>query len=179
MRPALADSTVLILGYGGVGRAVARRLAGFEVELLRVAGSARQLPEGPVHSADQLVRLLPQADVVIVCVPLTPATAGLVDAEFLATMRDGALLVNVSRGPVVDTGALLGELLSGRLTAALDVTDPEPLPADHPLWDAPGLLISPHVGGNTTAFMPRARRFLVGQLQRFAAGERLAGVVAG
>jgi phosphoglycerate dehydrogenase-like enzyme len=102
-----------------------------------------------------------------------------IGAAFLHRMHDGALLVNVARGAVVDTSALVDELRSGRLTAALDVTDPEPLPADHPLWDAPGLLVTPHVGGNSGAFPPRARRLVVEQLRRFAAGEPLVGVVAG
>jgi phosphoglycerate dehydrogenase-like enzyme len=110
---------------------------------------------------------------------LTPATTQLVDAGFLAAMRDGALLVNVARGAVVDTNALLAELISGRLHAALDVTDPEPLPADHPLWSAPGLLISPHVGGNSSAFLPRAQRLVRAQVARFVAGEALENVVAG
>ena len=175
---ALADRRVLIVGYGGVGRAVARRLAGFEVDVVPVASRARETPDGPVHGVDELPALLPAADVVVLCLPLVEGTRGLVDAGFLARMKDGALLVNVSRGPVVVTSALLAELAAGRLTAALDVTDPEPLPPDHPLWDAPGLLVSPHVGGNTSAFMPRARRFLTGQLGRFVAGEPLLGVVA-
>jgi phosphoglycerate dehydrogenase-like enzyme len=170
---ALADKTVLILGYGGIGSAVERRLAGFEVEVLRVARRAR---EG-VATLAQLPALLPRADVVVVCVPLTDETRGLVDAEFLGRMRDGALLVNVARGAVVRTDALLAELRSGRLRAALDVTDPEPLPADHPLWTAPGLLISPHVGGNSTAFLPRAKRLIIDQLARYAAGEPLQHVV--
>jgi phosphoglycerate dehydrogenase-like enzyme len=170
---ALADRTVLIVGYGGVGSAVERRLAGFEVEVLRVARRAR---EGVAPLAE-LPALLPRADVVVLCTPLTDDTRGLVDAEFLRRMRDGALLVNVARGPVVDTGALLAELRAGRLRAALDVTDPEPPPADHPLWTAPGLLISPHVGGNSTAFLPRAKRLIVAQLARYAAGEPLNYVV--
>ncbi len=170
---ALADKTVLIVGYGGVGTAVERRLAGFEVEVLRVARRAR---DGVAPLAD-LPALLPQADVVVLCTPLTDETRGLVDAKFLAQLRDGALLVNVARGPVVQTDALLAELRSGRLRAALDVTDPEPPPAGHPLWTAPGLLISPHVGGNSTAFLPRAKRLIVAQLRRYAAGEPLASVV--
>ncbi|MGB8022084.1 MAG: NAD(P)-dependent oxidoreductase [Candidatus Nanopelagicales bacterium] len=112
-------------------------------------------------------------------VPLDAATRGLVDAAFLARMRTGALLVNVSRGPVVDTNALLAECAAGRIRAALDVTDPEPLPSDHPLWRAPGVLISPHVGGNTSAFLPRARRLVAAQLRRLSAGEPLANIVAG
>ncbi len=178
-RPALADRRALVVGFGGVGRAVARRLEPFEVEVVPVAATARDTPAGPVHGIEELPVLLPAADVVVLCVPLTDATRGLADARFLAAMKDGALLVNVSRGPVVGTDALLAELRTGRITAALDVTDPEPLPPEHPLWDVPGLLLSPHVGGNTSAFEPRAERFVVDQLGRFAAGEPLVGVVAG
>ncbi len=172
-RTSLADRTVLVVGYGSVGAAVEQRLAGFEVEVLRVARS----PRDGVHGWSDLPTLLPLADVVVLCVPLTEQTRGMVDAGFLRAMRDGALLVNVARGPVVDTQALLAELTSGRLRAALDVTDPEPLPTGHPLWAAPGLLLSPHVGGNTTAFLPRAYRLLADQLRRFASGEPLLNVV--
>jgi phosphoglycerate dehydrogenase-like enzyme len=125
----------------------------------------------------ELPELLARSDVVVICVPLGEATRGMVDAGFLARMRDGALLVNVSRGAVVDTGALVPEVLAGRLRAALDVTDPEPLPAGHPLWTAPGVLLSPHVGGDSTAFLPRAHRLIVDQLRRLAAGEPLHHVV--
>lgn len=114
---------------------------------------------------------------VILSTPLNEATRGLANAAFLARLKDGALLVNVARGPVVDTDALLAELESGRITAALDVTDPEPLPQGHPLWHAPGVLVSPHVGGSTSAFWPRAKRLLAAQLTRFAAGEPLENVV--
>ena len=130
-----------------------------------------------MHALSDLPALLPQADVVIVTTPLTERTKGLVDAAFLDRLKDGALLVNVARGPVVDTGALLAALTSGRVHAALDVTDPEPLPAGHPLWSAPNVLISPHVGGSTSAFVPRAKRLLTAQLTRYAAGEPLANVV--
>lgn len=176
-RPALADRTVLVVGYGSVGRALEQRLAGFEVEVLRVAAHAR--PDEHVHGVADLPALLPLADVVVLCTPLDPRTRGLVDARFLARMRDGALLVNVARGPVVDTAALLAELAPGRLRAALDVTDPEPLPAGHPLWSAPGCLVSPHVGGDSTAFLPRAYELLAAQLQRFADGQPLLNVVWG
>ncbi|SEO70093.1 2-hydroxyacid dehydrogenase [Actinacidiphila rubida] len=176
--PALADRRVLIVGYGSIGAAVEDRLAAFECEVTRVARSARTSPRGPVHALDDLPGLLPAADVVVLTTPLTEQTRGLVNAPFLAAMKDGALLVNVARGPVVDTKALLAEAESGRLTAALDVTDPEPLPAGHPLWHAPGVLISPHVGGSTSAFLPRAKRLVVAQLRRFAAGEPLENVVA-
>lgn len=178
-RPALADRTVLIVGYGAIGAAIEDRLLPFEVaHVLRVARTARTAAHGPVRPLAELPRLLPQADVVVLATPLTDATRGLVDADFLARMRDGALLVNIARGAVVDTSALLAELESGRLRAALDVTDPEPLPPDHPLWRAPGTLITPHVGGPTSAFLPRATRLVRDQLTRWAAGEPLANVVA-
>ncbi|MGV9284434.1 2-hydroxyacid dehydrogenase [Streptomyces sp. NPDC003730] len=177
-RPALADRTVLIVGYGSIGAAIEDRLVPFEVApVVRVARSARATERGPVHPLTELPALLPEADVVVLSTPLTEATRGLVDAEFLARMKDGALLVNVARGPVVDTKALLAELESGRLTAALDVTDPEPLPPGHPLWHAPGIVVSPHAGGPTTAFLPRAKRLLVDQLNRFVNREPLRNVI--
>ncbi|MEU0473176.1 2-hydroxyacid dehydrogenase [Streptomyces olivaceus] len=177
-RPALADRTVLIVGYGSIGAAIEDRLVPFEVApVVRVARSARATERGPVHPLTDLPALLPRADVVVLSTPLTEATRGLVDAEFLARMKDGALLVNVARGPVVDTKALLTELENGRLTAALDVTDPEPLPTDHPLWHAPGIVVSPHAGGPTSAFLPRAKRLLVDQLNRFVNQEPLRNVI--
>ncbi|MFF9570830.1 2-hydroxyacid dehydrogenase [Streptomyces sp. NPDC014685] len=176
--PALADKSVLIVGYGSIGSAIEDRLAPFEcARVARVARSARTTARGPVHALGDLPALLPEADVVVLSTPLNPSTQGLVGAGFLAAMRDGALLVNVARGGVVDTAALLAELESGRLRAALDVTDPEPLPAGHPLWHAPHVLITPHVGGSTSAFLPRAKRLMAGQLSRFAAGEPLRNVV--
>jgi phosphoglycerate dehydrogenase-like enzyme len=132
-----------------------------------------------VHSIDELPALLPDADVVVVIVPGTEETTGLFDTEMLAQLKDGALLVNVSRGPVVDTEALLSELRSGRIHAALDVVDPEPLPSDHPLWSTPNLLLVPHVGGNSSAMWPRAHKLVREQLHRLAAGEPLANVVSG
>lgn len=175
--PALADRTVLVVGYGSIGAAIEDRLAPFECETVRVARTARPSPRGPVHALSELPELLPHADVVILSTPLTEETRGLAGADFLSRMKDGALLVNVARGAVVDTKALLAELDAGRLRAALDVTDPEPLPAGHPLWHAPGVLISPHVGGSTSAFLPRAKRLLRAQLFRFVAGEPLDNVV--
>ena len=174
-RLSLADSTVLIVGYGAIGEALERRLAGFEVDVVRVARTARD----GVHGYDELPALLPEADVVVLVVPLTDLTRGLVDAAFLARMRDGALLVNVARGAVVDTDALVAELRAGRLCAALDVTDPEPLPHGHPLWGCPNLLVTPHVGGASTAMEPRAYRLVRDQLARFASGEPLANVMSG
>ena len=171
----MADRTVLIVGFGSVGAAVEARLAGFECTVLRVARRAR---EG-VADMSALPDLLPRADVVVLTVPMTDETVGLVDKSFLAAMPDGALLVNVARGPVVVTDALLAELETGRLRAALDVTDPEPLPPGHALWSAPGLLLSPHVGGNTTAFLPRARRLVAEQVRRYCIGESLRNVISG
>lgn len=174
-RESLADRTVLILGYGSVGAAVERRLAGFECTVVRVARHARD----GVHGLADLPHLLPRADVVVVTVPMTAETTGLVDARFLAALPDGALLVNVSRGAVVVTEDLRRETSSGRLRAALDVTDPEPLPPDHPLWRDRNVLISPHVGGNTSAFPPRAARLVADQLRRYVDGEPLHNVVTG
>lgn len=171
---ALADRRVLVLGAGGIGRALAARLRPFDCEVILVGRSARD----DIRGADEVPALLAGADVVVLAVPLDDATRGLVDAAFLARMRDGALLVNVSRGAVVVTAALLAEVRSGRLQAALDVTDPEPLPADHELWRSPGVLISPHVGGNTSAFLPRMRALLADQLARWQRGESLHHVVA-
>ena len=171
--PALADRRVLILGYGGIGVAIARRLSGFEVALTAVASRARA-GDGlvtSVHGVDELPSLLPEHDVVIVIVPLSDATTGLVGRDFLASMPDGSLLVNVSRGKVVDTDALVEAAGSGRIRAALDVTDPEPLPADHPLWRTPGILVTPHVGGASSAFVPRAVALLREQIAAFV-GER-------
>ncbi|MET9339569.1 2-hydroxyacid dehydrogenase [Nonomuraea sp. NPDC003804] len=169
----LADARVLIVGYGSIGAALERRLAGFEVEIVRVARTAR---EG-IHAMEDLDALLPEADVVVLLVPATPVTTGMVDAGFLARMKDGALLVNAARGTVVDTGALVAELVSGRLRAALDVTDPEPLPEGHPLWNAPGVFITPHVAGSTPASTRRALRLIRSQLLRYLAGEPLKNVI--
>jgi phosphoglycerate dehydrogenase-like enzyme len=174
-RPSLADRQVLIVGYGQIGEAIEARVRPFETDVVRVARHARD----GVHAIDELPDLLPQADVVVLIVPGTPETTGLFDAGMLARMKDGALLVNVSRGPVVDTDALLAELESRRIHAALDVVDPEPLPADHPLWRAPHLLLVPHVGGNSTAMEPRAHKLVREQLHRYAAGEPLANVMNG
>jgi phosphoglycerate dehydrogenase-like enzyme len=178
-RRSLADRRVLIVGYGGVGQAVARRMLAFETTVTGVASRAR--PAGPdgvqVHGVHELPDLLPHFDVVVVATPLNDATRGLVDASFLAALTDGALVINVARGGVVDTEALLAEVRRGRLQAALDVTDPEPLPSGHPLWSAPGVLISPHAGGATSAFFPRAVALLRAQMERLSTGRRPRGIV--
>ena len=171
----LADRTVLLVGYGAIGAAIEARLAPFECTVVRVARSARD----GVHAIAELPTLLPSADVVVLVVPLTDATRGLVDDSFLSSMKAGALLVNVARGPVVDTAALVAALQSGAVRAAVDVVDPEPLPADSPLWEAPGLLISPHVGGSSSAMWPRAYRLVRDQLHRIAAGEEPVNVMTG
>jgi phosphoglycerate dehydrogenase-like enzyme len=170
----MVGARVLVVGAGDIGRTIGRMLSGFDVELTYVARTAR---EG-VHGTDELPRLLPEADVVVLIVPVTPETRGMVDASFLAAMKDGALLVNAARGIVVDTDALLAELTSGRLRAALDVTEPEPLPEDHPLWSAPNLLLTPHVAGAVPNTNERATAALTDQLQRILVGDPLANVVA-
>lgn len=177
--PALADRGVLLVGYGRIGQAIARRLAPFEVNVTAVATTARE-GDGLVDrvaAIDELSELVSSHDVMIVIVPLTERTRGLVDAPLLAAMPDGAIVVNVARGPVVDTAALQAECASGRLRAALDVTDPEPLPPGHPLWTTPGVLITPHVGGATTAMMPRALALLRSQIEALRDGRDLVNVV--
>jgi phosphoglycerate dehydrogenase-like enzyme len=169
----LAGKRVLIVGYGSIGAAVEKRLAGFDVTMVRVARHERP----GVNSIADLDSLLPSADVVVLLVPVTAATTGMVNAGFLRRMRDGALLVNAARGAIVSTDALVAELHSGRLRAALDVTEPEPLPAGHPLWSAPGLLLTPHVGGASGAPLRRALAVAKDQLVRYASGQPLVNVV--
>jgi phosphoglycerate dehydrogenase-like enzyme len=171
----LATKSVLIVGYGAIGAAVERRLAGFEVSVVRVA----RRPRPGVAGLDDLPGLLPAADVVALLVPATPETAGLVDGAFLAAMKDGALLVNAARGTVVDTAALVAEVASGRLRAALDVTDPEPLPPDHPLWTLPGVFITPHVAASTPVSRQRAARLVREQAEAHTRGEPLRNVING
>lgn len=174
-RDSLADKQVLIVGYGQIGAAIEERVRPFEAEVVRVARSARP----GVHAIAELPDLLPDADVVILVVPGTEETRHLVDAAFLDRMKEGALLVNVARGTVVDPDALAAALDAGRIRAAVDVTDPEPLPDGHPLWSAPNLLITPHVGGASSAMWPRAYRVVREQLERFARGEPLANQITG
>lgn len=176
---ALADRRALILGYGSIGRAIARRLLPFEVAVTAVASRPREGDElvGTVHGISDLPGLLPTTDVLIVVVPLNDATSHLVDDEVLSALPDGAVVVNVARGGVIDTEAILRHV--GRLRFALDVTDPEPLPPDHLLWQAPGVLISPHTGGPTTAFRPRAARYLSNQLRAYLSAEPVPNIVHG
>jgi phosphoglycerate dehydrogenase-like enzyme len=164
----LAGKRVLIVGAGDVAENTVRRLAPFEVTTTLVGRRARD----GVHGIDEVHDLLPECDACVVIVPLTDESRGLVDARFLAAMPDGAVLVNAARGPVCDTDALTAELAGGRLRAAVDVTDPEPLPAEHPLWRAPGLLLTPHVGGSVPGGPHRAYRVAADQLAAFARGER-------
>jgi phosphoglycerate dehydrogenase-like enzyme len=175
----LADRRVLLLGYGGVGKAIARRLAGFEVHLRAVASRARDEDGMPVHGLDELPELLPETDIVIASLPGGDATRHIVDDMFLSALPDGALVVNVGRGSLVDTDALVDHVRRGRIRAALDVTDPEPLPEGHPLWGLPGVLITPHVGGDSSAMRPRIARLVRTQIERLAAGEPPANVVLG
>jgi phosphoglycerate dehydrogenase-like enzyme len=168
----LRGTTVLIVGFGSIGREVKRYLEPFGVTVIGVARRARD----GVHAVDELPSLIGRADAVVVLAPLTPGTAGLVDAALLAGMRDGALFVNAGRGRVVDTDALVAELESGRIRAVLDVVDPEPLPGDHPLWDL-AVAITPHNAGDTHAADERAVRLGAEQLVRFARGEPLLNVV--
>jgi phosphoglycerate dehydrogenase-like enzyme len=171
----LAGKNVLIVGYGAIGAAVERRLAGFEVTVQRVARNPR--PE--VAGLAELPSLLPEADVVVLLVPFTPESKGLAGREFLARMKDGALLVNAARGPVVDTAALVAEAASGRLRAALDVTDPEPLPPGHALWSLPGIFITPHVAASTPVSRQRAAALVREQAEAYLRGEPLRNVISG
>ena len=165
----LDEKTVLLLGYGGIGRAVEKRMAGFDVEFIRVARTARD----DIHAIDELDELLPRADIVVLLLPINEQTTGLVDTDFLARMPDGAVFVNGSRGLIVDQDALVRELRSGRLRAALDAATPDPLPAGHPLLETPGLFYTPHIAGATNLTFPRLYRFLAAQLRRYLAGDPL------
>jgi phosphoglycerate dehydrogenase-like enzyme len=172
-RPSLTDARIAVVGYGSIGKTVHRMLAGFEVTAVPFSRSGRDGAE----KVERLPELIGGFDVVILVLPLTAESSRMFDSDLLGRMKDGALLVNVARGGIVDTPALLAEVTAGRLTAALDVTDPEPLPPDHPLWRAPNVLITPHVGGDTSAFEPRARRLVQEQLRRLSRGEPLENVV--
>ncbi|HEX8121715.1 MAG TPA: NAD(P)-dependent oxidoreductase [Solirubrobacteraceae bacterium] len=171
--PDVEGRTALILGHGSIGEAVAARLVPFGVDIVRVASRARD----GVHGVDELAELLPRADVLIVLVPLTGATRGLIDARALALLPDGALVVNAGRGAVLDTDALVAELKAKRLRAALDVVEPEPLPDDHPLWRAKNALLSPHVAGDSARADEAAVRLMGEQLRRLAWNAPLLNVV--
>ncbi|KAD3436293.1 hydroxyacid dehydrogenase [Arthrobacter yangruifuii] len=169
--PGLADRRVLLVGVGGIGREIAARLRPFDVELTRVGSTARTDDDGAVHGTGELAGLAAGAEILVVITPLNEQTRHLIDARVLSALPDGALVVNVARGAVVDSEALTREVVSGRLRAALDVFDPEPLPAEHPLRQAPGAIITPHWGGNTAAFEPRIKALLREQVLRLAAGK--------
>jgi phosphoglycerate dehydrogenase-like enzyme len=175
MHEELTAKTVLLVGHGAIGKEIERMLAPFHVELLRLARTARSNPT--VHPIGELNGLLPQADIVILILPSTAETFHLMGAPQFAIMRQGALLVNAARGPVVDTDALVEALNAGRIRAALDVTDPEPLPVGHPLWKCPNLFIAPHIGGSTPQFAPRSIKTAEEELRRYMAGEPLRNVV--
>jgi phosphoglycerate dehydrogenase-like enzyme len=171
----LAGRTALILGYGSIGRAVEERLQPFGVDVVRVARLAR----AGVHPVAELRELLPGADVLIVLVPFTPQTDGLLDAELLSLLPSRALVINAARGRVLDQDALLTLLAAGRVRAALDVTTPEPLPPRHPLWHARGALITPHLAGDSPGASRNAFALVGEQVRRYVRGEPLANVVAG
>ena len=171
----LEGKVVLVVGYGGIGRAVAARLAPFGAH---VVGVARH-PRDDARSTDELPQLLPDADIVVDLLPLTSQTEKFIDGRFIAQMKKGALLVNAGRGRTVDTDALLAALEAGRIRAALDVTDPEPLPSEHPIWHAPNVMITPHIAGTVAKWEERAYRFAGEQIRRYAADQPLLGIEAG
>ncbi|NIH81969.1 2-hydroxyacid dehydrogenase [Amycolatopsis viridis] len=171
----LQDKRVLVIGAGDLGRQLERRLVAFDARVTMVGVTGRD----GVHAVDELPALLPGHDVAVLVVPLTSRTRGMAGAEFLAAMPDGAILVNAARGPVVDTAALLAELRAGRLRAALDVTDPEPLPPDHPLWTAPNVVLTPHVAGSVTGSQRRSYAVVAAEIARYAGGELPNNLVRG
>jgi phosphoglycerate dehydrogenase-like enzyme len=172
-KPALADAHVGIIGYGHIGKRIASLLEMFETT---VTAFTRSGSDGSVKISE-FDNYLPDLDVIILILPLTADSKNFMNAARIKKMKDGATLVNVARGAIVDTDALVAELHTGRITAGLDVTDPEPLPAGHPLWSAPNVIISPHVGGDSGAFDPRARKMVQGQLARIAKNEPLANQI--
>jgi phosphoglycerate dehydrogenase-like enzyme len=171
----LCGKRILIVGYGDIGKTIERYLSPFGVKIARVARSARTSPT--VHAVDSLEQLLPDAEIVVLILPHTPESHGLIGPKQFGLMAQGALLVNAARGPIVQTDALVEALDSGRIRAALDVTDPEPLPPEHPLWKCPNVLITPHVAGSTPQFSPRAIHIAADQVRRVLAGKPLKNVV--
>lgn len=171
----LTGKRVLLVGYGAIGKEIERMLMPFRVDLQRIARSARKDPK--VHPVEDLDSHLPWAEIVILILPLTDKSRGLIGRKQLALMRQGALVVNAARGPIVETDALVEALHSGRIRAALDVTDPEPLPAGHPLWSCPNLLITPHIGGSSPQFAPRSLNVAANELRRYIKGEPLHNAV--
>lgn len=177
--PGLADARVTLLGFGGVGRAIAARLKPFEVDLRAVASHGRLQDEVEVFPLGKLYEVLAETDILVASLPGGEATRHVIDDRALAALPDGALVVNVGRGPLIDTDALVDHVRRGRIRAALDVTDPEPLPEGHPLWSLDGVLIAPHVGGATDAMRPRIARLVRQQIERLHRGEEPLNVVLG
>jgi phosphoglycerate dehydrogenase-like enzyme len=171
----LTGKTVLLVGYGSIGKEIERMLEPFDVELIRIARTERENPR--VHAVAELDSLLPKAQVIVLILPSSAETRWLIDARQFSLMQQGALLVNAARGPIVNTDALVDALQSGKIRAALDVTDPEPLPVGHPLWKCPNLLITPHVGGSSPEFARRSLKIAADELRRYMAGEPLRNVV--
>ena len=171
----LTGKSVLLVGYGAIGKEIERMLAPFQVELARIARTARANP--PVHAVSELDSLLPHAEIVILILPSTTESHHLIGRHQLSLLRQGALLVNAARGPIVDTDALVDALNAGHIRAALDVTDPEPLPEGHPLWSCPNLLLTPHVAGAGPQFAPRSLKTAADELRRYIKGEPLHNVV--
>ena len=169
----LDGKRVLLVGHGHIGQMIEQRIAPFGARITRVSRTARD----GVAPLSQLRRLAAEADILVVCIALAPDTTGLIGADVLAALPAGALVVNVARGAIVDAAALAGRLADGRLRAALDVTDVEPLPADRPEWALPNVLITPHVGGDTLVFARRAPGFVADQAERYLTGQPLANIV--
>jgi phosphoglycerate dehydrogenase-like enzyme len=175
MQEELTGKSVLLVGYGAIGKEIERMLTPFTVEVTRVARTARDNPK--VYAINELDKLIPQAQIIVLILPSTAETRHLVSTRQLELMKQGTLLVNAARGPIVDTDALVHALNAGRIRAAVDVTDPEPLPIEHPLWKCPNLLITPHIGGSSTQFAPRSIKTAELELRRYMAGEPLRNVV--
>lgn len=171
----LTGKTVMLVGYGSIGKEIERMLEPFDVQLVRVARSVRENPA--VHAVGELDALLPKTHIVVLILPATEETRNLIDARQFSLMQRGTLLVNAARGPIVNTDALVTALESRRIRAALDVTEPEPLPLEHPLWKCPNLLITPHVGASSPEFARRSLKVAADELRRYMAGEPLLNVV--